>query len=124
MRAARKNVYPIYPVNCYCCQHFYINLFSQTSQTVSGVKTPEVIQVAAKHQRAHFSFGPAPKGTLAAPKGTVPFGIGLARTLVNLCSEKFGHATPGPPILISPASSTAMKLIAVRDFLYGRGSTN
>ena len=34
VRAAWKNVYPIYPVNCYCCQHFYINLFSQTSLTV------------------------------------------------------------------------------------------
>ena len=42
VRAARKNVYPIYPVNCYCCQHFYINLFSQTSQTV---------QVVLKHQK-------------------------------------------------------------------------
>ena len=42
VRAAWKNVYPIYPVKCYCCQHFYINLFSQTSQTV---------QVVLKHQK-------------------------------------------------------------------------
>ena len=34
--------------------------------------------------KGHISdSGADPKGTLDAPKGTVPLGIGLARTLVN-----------------------------------------
>ena len=49
----------------------------------------QVVQVAVKNmlflrwnQRAHYCFEGDPKGTLGAPKGTVPFGKGLARTLL------------------------------------------
>ena len=34
------------------------------------------------NQRAHYWFLGRPKGHIRAPKGTVPFGNGLARTLV------------------------------------------
>ena len=49
----------------------------------------QVVQVAVKNmlvlrwsQRHIVSFMADPKGTLESPKGTVPFGKGLARTLV------------------------------------------
>ena len=46
-----------------------------------------VLQVGVKKcvggAKGHIiGFGADPKGTLGAPKGTVPFGKGLARTLV------------------------------------------
>ena len=44
-----------------------------------AVKNTGMLVLKAKGHIVHF--GADPKGTLGAPKGTVPFGKGLARTL-------------------------------------------
>ena len=67
-------------VQCSVCK-FYI--YSE--------ETVQVVQVAIKNmlvlrwsQRAHCWFWGRPKGQLGAPKGTVPFGKGLAKTPIVL----------------------------------------
>ena len=49
--------------------------------TYSDLQVVEVVQVVTKTKGQVSDSGAAPKGTLDAPKGTVPLGIGLARTL-------------------------------------------
>ena len=46
------------------------------------------------NQRHIIGFWADPKGTLGAPKGTVPFGKGLARTLDCMDWENLAYPQP------------------------------
>ena len=57
-------------------------------------------------------FGADPKGTLKPPKGTVPFGKGLARTLIYATFSPFSQSKVALPM--SPAGHKP----AVLNFIY------
>ena len=70
--------------------------FSSVQCSLSSIfraQTVQVVQVGVKNMlvlrwNPLLVFWVDPKGTLGAPKDTVPFGKGLARTLTPLCENR------------------------------------